>query len=96
MQNKVEEFVSIENFKQSNPKIFTEMMNSINNEGIILISGNKRFDINNDKSINLEKVISQNFETPNNIPNITNLTDKMKKNENNVTVQQKNVLKNKH
>lgn len=96
MQNKVEEFVSIENFKQSNPKIFTEMMNSINNEGIILISGNKRFDINNDKSINLEKVISQNFETPNNIPNITNLTDKMKKNENNVTVQQKNVFKNKH
>lgn len=96
MQNKVEEFVSIESFKQSNPKIFAEMMNSINNEGIILISGNKRFDINNDKSMNLEKVISQNFETPNNIPTITNLTDKMKKNENNVTIQQKNVFKNKH
>jgi hypothetical protein len=96
MQNKVEEFVSIENFKQSNPKIFAEIMNSINNEGIILISGNKRFDINNDKSMNLDKVISQSFETPNNIPTITNLTDKMKKNENNVTVQQKNVFKNKH
>lgn len=96
MQNKVEEFVSIESFKQSNPKIFAEMLNSINNEGIILISGNKRFDINNDKSMNLEKVISQNFETPNNIPTITNLTDKMKKNENNVTIQQKNVFKNKH
>lgn len=96
MQNKVEEFVSIANFKQSNPGIFAEIMNSINNEGIILISGNKRFDINNDKSMNLEKVISQNFETPNNIPTITNLTDKMKKNENNVTVQQKNVFKNKH
>lgn len=96
MQNKVEEFVSIENFKQSNPKVFSEIINSINNEGIILISGNKRFDINNDKSMNLEKVISQNFETPNNIPTITNLTDKMKQNENNITVQQKNVLKNKH
>ena len=46
--------------------------------------------------MNLEKVISQSFETPNNIPTITNLTDKMKKNENNVTVQQKNVFKNKH
>ena len=96
MQNKVEEFVSIENFKQSNPKIFSEIINSINNEGIILISGNKRFDINNDKSMNLEKVISQSFETPNNIPTITNLTDKINKNENNVTVQQKNVFKNKH
>lgn len=96
MQNKVEEFVSIENFKQSNPKVFSEIINSINNEGIILISGNKRFDINNDKSMNLEKVISQNFETPNNIPTITNLTDKMKQNENNITVQQKNVFKNKH